>query len=306
MSRQTDKTSLSHVSGAHVADALVHRNALSETDRSRGFWDAQVRDSRYGALDGPGMLLYDDRLVELRRRREESVILRLLGDLLRKPSLRVLDAGCGTGRWSFWFARHGAQVTAIDFSREMIERCYERQQVLRDSNESVTADLITFHQQNAWEVDGIGQFDVVFCGGVLQCLDDEQVSDFARRATGALRPEGVILTRDSVLSRRVDQDGDYPVHYRRTADYESVFNACGLTKTSDEDAWIHPQFITKLPRWFPLSGRLLEFAVDLDGWLLTHAPMKWLLPLYRRVTGRGIGAVPDHRFFLYRRRPQDA
>ncbi len=281
-------------------------DVLPESERSRRFWDAQVRDRRYEGLDGPGMLLFDDRLVALRRGREESIMQCLLNDLLRRPSLRVLDVGCGTGRWSFWFAKHGAQVTAIDFSQEMIDRCRERQQELRDSGEPAMADLITFIQQNAWEVNGHGQFDVIYGGGVLQYLDDEQLSEFARQASRALQPEGVILTRDSVLNRRVDQDGDYPVHYRRAAEYESVFNACGLTKIRDTGAWIHPQFITKLPGWFPLSGRPLAVAVDVDGWLLTHAPLKWLLPLYQRTTGRGIGAVPDHRFFLYQRRPQDA
>jgi SAM-dependent methyltransferase len=252
------------------------------------------------------MLLFDDRLVALRRGREETAIQRLLGDVLRRTSLRVLDAGCGTGRWSFWFARHGAQVTAIDFSQEMIDRCCERQQGLRESGESETADLITFRQQNAWEVDDGGEFDLIFCGGVLQCLDDKHVSEFAQRASRALQPDGVVLTRDSVLCRRVDQDGDYPVHYRRAAEYESAFSASGLTKAQDVGAWIHPQFITKLPGWFPLSGRPLAFAVDVDGWLLTHAPLRWLLPLYQRLIGRGFGAVPDHRFFLYRRQPQDA
>jgi SAM-dependent methyltransferase len=275
----------------------LEADVLPEAERSRRFWDAQVRDHRYEGLDGPGMLLFDDRLVAMRRGREESIMQRLLDDVLKRSPLRVLDAGCGTGRWSFWFAKHGAHVTAIDFSQEMIDRCCERQQELRDSGESATAEFITFRQQNAWEVDD---------GGVLQCLEDERISEFARRASRALQPEGVILTRDSVLSHRVDQDGEYPVHYRRAAEYESVFNACGLTKIRDAGAWIHPQFITKLPGWFPLSGHLLALAVDVDGWLLTHAPLKWLLPVYQRVTGRGIGAVPDHRFFLYQRRPQDA
>ncbi len=37
-------------------------------------------------------------------------------------SLRVLDAGCGTGRHALWLAGRGAIVTAIDFSEGMLER----------------------------------------------------------------------------------------------------------------------------------------------------------------------------------------
>src|SRR5215472_10108354 len=35
-------------------------------------------------------------------------------------NLRVLDAGCGTGRHTAWLARNGHQVTAIDRSPEML------------------------------------------------------------------------------------------------------------------------------------------------------------------------------------------
>ncbi|HWL95134.1 MAG TPA: class I SAM-dependent methyltransferase [Phycisphaerae bacterium] len=57
----------------------------------------------------------DNPLVRL----EEPVMAALLGDVSR---LRVLDVGCGTGRWSARLASSGASVTAFDFSAGMLAR----------------------------------------------------------------------------------------------------------------------------------------------------------------------------------------
>jgi ubiquinone/menaquinone biosynthesis C-methylase UbiE len=46
---------------------------------------------------------------------------RLLPEFLPGPAgLRVLDAGCGTGRWMRWFVTRGAHVCGIDACPEMI------------------------------------------------------------------------------------------------------------------------------------------------------------------------------------------
>jgi ubiquinone/menaquinone biosynthesis C-methylase UbiE len=57
---------------------------------------------------------------------------RLLPDFLPGPAgLRVLDAGCGTGRWMRWFVTRGAQVCGIDASPEMIAVAHGKS-MLRD------------------------------------------------------------------------------------------------------------------------------------------------------------------------------
>ncbi|MCA9052236.1 MAG: class I SAM-dependent methyltransferase [Planctomycetaceae bacterium] len=62
--------------------------------------------------------LYDDEdnpLVGLEQVQFERVMADACG-------LRVLDAGCGTGRHALWLSRSGAHVTAIDFSAGMLEK----------------------------------------------------------------------------------------------------------------------------------------------------------------------------------------
>lgn len=42
-----------------------------------------------------------------------------------RPGARVLDVGCGTGRWAFDFAARGAEVVGLDFSKDMLGRMRE-------------------------------------------------------------------------------------------------------------------------------------------------------------------------------------
>ena len=54
---------------------------------------------------------------------EESHLAPLLGDV---TGLTVLDLGCGTGRHALRLAAQGASVTAVDFSRAMLDRAQKK------------------------------------------------------------------------------------------------------------------------------------------------------------------------------------
>jgi SAM-dependent methyltransferase len=54
---------------------------------------------------------------------ERPATLSLLTDVRGK---RVLDAGCGTGRYTEWLVEHGAEVTGFDASPDMLAHAEER------------------------------------------------------------------------------------------------------------------------------------------------------------------------------------
>jgi ubiquinone/menaquinone biosynthesis C-methylase UbiE len=51
---------------------------------------------------------------------------RVLHDLFDASKGRVIDVGCGTGRWTRWFSARGASVFGIDVCAEMLERAPAR------------------------------------------------------------------------------------------------------------------------------------------------------------------------------------
>jgi SAM-dependent methyltransferase len=72
---------------------------------------------------------------------------------------RVLDAGCGQGRWTEGFVRLGCQVTALDASEAALAVVRARQ---GERVRTVCADVLHADRELAGE-----QFDLVFCWGVL-------------------------------------------------------------------------------------------------------------------------------------------
>jgi ubiquinone/menaquinone biosynthesis C-methylase UbiE len=80
----------------------------------------------------------------------------------------VLEAGCGTGKNTVWFAEKAQRVTAVDFSEEMLKHAKER--VHADNVEFFQADLL-----NEWNFTS-NQFDLCSFSLVLEHIENlEQV-----------------------------------------------------------------------------------------------------------------------------------
>ncbi|MEX2374831.1 MAG: methyltransferase [Dehalococcoidia bacterium] len=104
-------------------------------------------------------------------------------------TLRVLDAGCGTGDNTVFLAEQlrgtGAEIVALDFSEASLEINRAR----------LTArGLGGVEHVHAWIEDapslGLGEFDVVVCTGVLHHL--ESPTEGLRALRSMLRPDGLL------------------------------------------------------------------------------------------------------------------
>jgi SAM-dependent methyltransferase len=126
------------------------------------------------------------------------------------PGARVLDAGCGTGRYAMELTRRGYRLTGLDLSASLLA---EAQKQLRQAALSVSlvrGDILA--------LPFMPQFDAILCRGVLNDLTETE----SRRAVfasfaGALRTGGALIldvrewnatirrkTQESVFEKSVD------------------------------------------------------------------------------------------------------
>lgn len=96
---------------------------------------------------------------------------------------RVLDAGCGAGRYAEWLLSEGADVVGCDASQEMVEQARER-----------LGNEVSVHHADLTE--GLGfaadnSLDGIVCAGVLDYVEDWQqpLAEFTR----VLRPDGFLV-----------------------------------------------------------------------------------------------------------------
>jgi SAM-dependent methyltransferase len=127
------------------------------------------------------------------------------------PGTRLLDAGCGTGRYSIELGRRGYVVHGVDASAELIDVANRSVDAERGSVSFAVGDILE---------PPAGRYDAILCRGVLndfvQDIDRAAALDaFAR----ALRPPGALIldvrewersaerkTRESVFRKSVETD----------------------------------------------------------------------------------------------------
>ncbi len=153
-----------------------------------------------------------------RFRAESRIVGRLIRGLKRDGT--VLDLGSGVGFWAEHFASRFSRVIAVEGSntlyRALQERCAGYANV-----RPVLGDVMSFELE--------GPCDLVFLGGLLMYLNEEEVIALLRRLVPSLEPGGMILCREStVRGETMALRGDYQVVYRSVSDYGRIFGHCGL------------------------------------------------------------------------------
>ena len=111
---------------------------------------------------------------------EMPATLSLLPDVEGK---RVLDAGCGTGRYAEWLVEHGAEVVGFDASPQMLEHARERI--------GEKADLRLHDLNHPLDFLEDGSLDLVLATLVLDYVEDwaPTFREFRR----ALRHDGALI-----------------------------------------------------------------------------------------------------------------
>jgi SAM-dependent methyltransferase len=139
--------------------------------------------------EGPTVEDAYDKLAQTYKTREEDpycadfefpAMTELVPDIAGK---RVLDAGCGHGRYAEWLIEGGAGVLAVDENTEMLEGARRR---IGEQAEIRRADIT-----KSLEFADDNEFDGVICGLSLHYVEDwrQPFTEFAR----ILRPNGFLV-----------------------------------------------------------------------------------------------------------------
>jgi ubiquinone/menaquinone biosynthesis C-methylase UbiE len=174
----------------------------------------------------------------------------LAGRLIRRDGFdvrgckRILDAGCGNGRYSQFLlseADADATITSFDYSQQMLQRARKRLQSSRVTH--VAADLTRLPYADAC-------FDAIVCGWVLEHLPDPRPG--LRELARVLRPGGRLLllaTEDTFTGALCSRLWHCRTYNRQ--DLRRVAQECGLH-------WVRELWFSKLHERLRLGGIIAE------------------------------------------------
>src|SRR6267142_6227097 len=95
-------------------------------DKVRNYWDLRPCNIRHSTKEVGTREYFDE--VEARKYLVEPHIPRF-AEFERWRGKKVLEIGCGIGTDTINFARHGAEVTAVDLSRQSLQVACQRAEV---------------------------------------------------------------------------------------------------------------------------------------------------------------------------------
>ena len=186
------------------------------------YWEERAcrfanRGDGLAAVCSYGMPAFYNRLIDCCQR---LALRRWLGV---PPGTRVLDVGCGVGRWSCRLAARGARVTGVDLSPTMIV-----QAGWRAAAQGVAARC-RFLAQNLAALELDGRFDLILGVTVLQhILEPEALRAAVQRLASHLAADGTLILLEAAPERAVTRCDSPVFRARQRAEYRRLFEACGL------------------------------------------------------------------------------
>ncbi len=94
---------------------------------------------------------------------------------------------------------------------------------------------VTPFQGNVLSFEPEGTYSMVFLGGVLMYLNENDIVILLRKLIPFVEAGGVILCRESTIRQgTVIRDGTYQVAYRSVQTYTNIFEQCGIKSVQVE------------------------------------------------------------------------
>lgn len=227
------------------------------------YWEERARrfaGSRAGlaAVCSYGMPGFYNRSIDVCQR------LALLPWLDAAPGTKVLDVGCGIGRWSRLLARRGARVTGVDLSPTMVAEARRR------AEREGVAERCRFEVADLASLELAERFPLVLGVTVLQhILEPAALRSAAARLAGHLAPGGRLVLLEAAPSRRITRCDTTVFQARDEASYVAAFAEAGLrvaavggVDPAPFKTLLLPHY-RRLPRPLALAGLAVATAASL-------------------------------------------
>lgn len=176
-----------------------------------------------------------------------------------RPGIRVLEIGCGTGMFTEIFARTGAQIVAVDISRDLIEKAISR---------GLPVNQVIFLEKRFEDCDVDGPFDAVIGSSILHHLE---ITSALAKIYELLKRGGIMsFAEPNMLNPQIMIQKNIPLIKARMGDSpdESAFVRSQLRrlllKAGFENVsvvphdWLHPATPSSLINVVMLTGHILE------------------------------------------------
>ena len=158
-----------------------------------------------------------------RNLKEKEILISLINN---KKNLRILDIGCGIGRWAENLINNMDSYVGIDYSKGFIEYAKEKYK----SNDS-----IEFYEMSLLDITNdllSKKFDLIICTGVLMYVNDADLLNILANVKQMLGGYFYIQESISIMDKRLTLDNfksealnaNYSAIYRMSSEYEKIFN----------------------------------------------------------------------------------
>lgn len=205
---------------------------ISRSDVVTFFEDRSRRIAELGPLRA---VIYQDKHPDLAERRDRAEKARIYPLLGLTGSERILDLGCGSGRWAEELAGHIGHYCGIDISEGLIEYARTRFHDALNMHFAVgTVDNFTLAALGESE-----PFDRILCSGVLIYLNDEEMECALSCIAAASAKDAILLFREPLALRTrltllqhysEELEHEYNAIYRTQAEIEVA-----ITKVLSDD-----------------------------------------------------------------------
>lgn len=111
----------------------------------------------------------------------------------RSQNFFILDAGCGTGTESIFFASQGAKVVGIDLNKDKINTARRRKNYYEKMFQKELA--VDFQAKNIFNLQPSDQFDIIWCSEAISHI--YPIDSFIKRACYLLRSGGLLIISDT-------------------------------------------------------------------------------------------------------------